>query len=319
MNVLVTGATGFVGSRLVAALRAMTDHDVTVLVRDADDYEPPDDGITVAEGDVLEEGSFEDALEGIDVAYYLIHTMGSGDEDLIAQDRRAARNFERAATDADVERIVYLSGLGNEDERLSEHLASRRLVESELQAGSAEVTVLRAAIIIGGESASFRIVRQLAKRLPVMVTPRWVHVDCQPIAIDDVIAYLLAVLERPETAGGTYEIGGPDVLTYGEMLRTTARIARGWEPVIVPVPVLTPTLSAYWVDLVTDVDSQVAHRLIEGMVNPVVVEDDRLRELVGVDPTSFEDAVRSALAEEITLDGDTLESGLPDEGRPLEE
>jgi uncharacterized protein YbjT (DUF2867 family) len=319
MNVLVTGATGFVGSRLVAALAELTDHDVRVLVRDADDYAPPDESIDVAEGDVLEEGSFEDALEGIDAAYYLIHTMGSGGDDLIERDRRAARNFERAATDAGIARIIYLSGLGNEDEELSEHLASRRLVESELQAGSAEVTVLRAAIIIGDNSASFRIVNQLAKRLPVMITPRWVRVDCQPIAIDDVIAYLLAVLERPETAGETYEIGGPDVLTYGEMLRTTAKIMTGREPLIVPVPVLTPTLSAYWVDLVTDVDPKVAHRLIEGMVNPVVVDDDRLQKLVGVDPTPFDIAVRRALEDPTVLDGDTLASGLPSEQPPLDE
>jgi uncharacterized protein YbjT (DUF2867 family) len=316
MNVLVTGATGFVGSRLVAALRANTGHDVTVLVRDADEYDPPDGDVTVAEGDVLEEGSFEDALADIDLAYYLIHTMGGGG-DFVERDRRAAENFEAAATDADLERIVYLSGLGEEEDDLSPHLESRRQVESVLQEGSADVTVLRAAIIIGTESASFRIVRQLATRLPVMITPRWVRVDCQPIAIDDVIAYLVAVLERPDAAGETYEIGGPEVLTYQEMLRTTASVAVGREPLIVPVPVLTPTLSAYWVRLVTDVSGDVAHPLIEGMQNPVVVDDDRLQRRVGLELTSYEDAVRRTLREGTAVDQETVVSGLPDESEPL--
>lgn len=317
MNVLVTGATGFVGSRLVGALRENTDHEVTVLVRDADSYDPPDDGVVVAEGDVLEEGSFEEALTDVDVAYYLIHTMRDND-DFVERDRRAARNFERAATEAGLDRIIYLSGLGHDGDELSDHLASRHMVESVLGAGSADVTVLRAAIIIGADSASFRLVHQLATRLPVMVTPRWVHVDCQPIAVDDVIAYLLAVLERADTAGEIYEIGGPDVLTYREMLTTTATIATGREPLIVPVPVLTPQLSAYWVDLVTDVPASVAHPLIQGMQNAVVVDDDRLQRLVGLESTPFETAVRRALDEDPVRDDRAIAGVLPDESRNLE-
>ncbi|SFC27654.1 Uncharacterized conserved protein YbjT, contains NAD(P)-binding and DUF2867 domains [Halobiforma haloterrestris] len=293
MHVLVTGATGFVGGRLVDALRSTTDHDVTVLVRDADAYDPPD-GVAVVEGDVLEPGSFESALADVDAAYYLIHAMGAAGN-FVERDRRAARNFERAASDAGVERVIYLSGLGSESETLSSHLESRREVETLLAAGTPDVTVLRAAIIVGDGSASFRLVRQLATRLPVMITPQWVQTDCQPIAIDDVVAYCLAVLERPETAGETYEIGGPDVVTYRELLTTTAELATGRPPRIVAVPVLSPRLSAYWVGLVTDVPSAVARPLIEGVRNRVVVTDDRLQELVGLERTPLEEAVARAL------------------------
>lgn len=295
MNILVTGASGFVGRRLVAALGDTTEHDVTVLVRDERAYDSPD-GVTVVEGDVLDPGSFEASLDGVDVAYYLIHAMGERG-DFADRDRRAAQHFERAATAASVDRIVYLSGLGDDGDDLSPHLASRRAVESTLADGAADVTVLRAAIIVGAESASFRMIVQLATRLPIMVTPQWVHIACQPIAITDVIAYLLAVLELPETAGDVYEIGGPEVLTYRELLTTTAEIATGRRPIIVPVPVLSPRLSAYWVDLVTDVPAELAHPLIEGVRNPVVVADDRLEELVDIDRTPFEIAVRRAIAD----------------------
>ncbi|MGM0387557.1 MAG: NAD(P)H-binding protein [Natrinema limicola] len=296
MRVLVTGATGFVGRRLVAALLAETTHDVTVLVRDAASYDPPA-GVTVVEGDVLEPGSFEAALADTDVAYYLIHAMGASG-DFAERDRRAARSFERAASEAGIERVIYLSGLGNEGDTLSSHLASRREVETLLRAGSADVTVLRAAIIIGDGSASFRLIYQLATRLPVMITPQWVDTDCQPIAIDDVIAYCLAVLEQPETAGETYEIGGPDVLTYREMLLQTAEIATGRRPLIIAVPVLSPRLSSHWVGLITDVPKEVAYPLIEGVRNRVVVTDDRLEQLVELELTPFAVAVRRAVGAE---------------------
>ncbi|ELZ19019.1 NAD(P)H-binding protein [Natrinema limicola] len=296
MRVLVTGATGFVGRRLVAALLAETTHDVTVLVRDAASYDPPA-GVTVVEGDVLKPGSFEAALADTDVAYYLIHAMGASG-DFAERDRRAARNFERAASEAGIERVIYLSGLGNEGDTLSSHLASRREVETLLRAGSADVTVLRAAIIIGDGSASFRLIYQLATRLPVMITPQWVDTDCQPIAIDDVIAYCLAVLEQPETAGETYEIGGPDVLTYREMLLQTAEIATGRRPLIIAVPVLSPRLSSHWVGLITDVPKEVAYPLIEGVRNRVVVTDDRLEQLVELELTPFAVAVRRAVGAE---------------------
>ena len=292
MEVLVTGATGFVGERLVPALLE-GGHDVAVLVRDSTSYDPPE-GVTVFEGDVLEPGSFDDALEGVEAAYYLIHAMGGG-AGFEERDRQGAHNFARAADSAGVDRVVYLSGLGVDGDDLSAHLRSRRKVEAVLAEGEYDLTVLRAAIIVGDGSASFRMVRQLASRLPVMITPRWVSTRVQPIAISDVIAYLVGVLDTPETAGRTYEIGGPEVLTYREMLAETGELLSGREPIIVPVPVLTPRLSAYWVDLVPDVPSGVAYPLIDGMATDVVVTDDRIRSLVPVELTAFETAVRRAL------------------------
>ncbi|GCF13566.1 NADH-binding protein [Haloarcula mannanilytica] len=294
MHVLVTGATGFVGSHLVPALLA-AGHSVRALVRDPSEYDPPD-GVDIATGDLLDAGSFDTALADIDVAYYLVHSMRAGD-DYAERDRRAARNFRRAADDAGVDRVIYLGGLGEEDETLSEHLRSRREVEFILRDGEYDLTTFRAAIIIGAGSASFRMIRALATRLPVLVTPRWVRTDCHPIAIDDVIAYLVSVLDMPETAGETYEIGGPEVLTYAEILKRTGQVMGTGEPKIVPIPVLTPRLSAYWVGLLTDVPSSVARPLIHGLKTPVVADTEAAREQFAVDLTPFADAVRLALNE----------------------
>lgn len=291
MNILVTGATGFVGTALVPAL-VSADHAVTAMTRDASSYEPPD-GASVVEGDLLEPSTLEGAFEDIDVAYYLVHSLQAG-EAFAERDREAARNFVRAASDVGVERVIYLGGLGETGEELSEHLRSRREVEAVLAEGEYALTTLRAAIIIGQGSASFTMIRQLAGRLPVMVTPQWVRTECQPIAIRDVIAYLTGVLDVPETAGETFEIGGPDVLTYEAVLRRTAN-QLGNQPLIIPVPVLTPALSVYWVDLVTDVPKTVAHPLVYGLKNPVVVTDDRIRNLVPVELTPFDEAVADAL------------------------
>ncbi|SDX76568.1 NAD(P)H-binding protein [Halobellus clavatus] len=291
MDVLVTGATGFVGSRLVPALLD-AGHEVTALVRDAGGYDAPD-GVRVVEGDLLEPGSFDAALD-VEAAYYLVHSMRSG-ADFEARDRRAAENFAQAAGDHGVERVVYLGGLGEERDRLSEHLRSRREVERILEAGAYDLTTLRAAILIGSGSASFEMIRQLSSRLPVMVTPRWVDTECQPIFVDDAIEYLVGVLSVPETADETYEIGGPDVLTYREiLLRVGAR--RGRRPTVLPVPVLSTRLSSLWIGLVTDVPTAVARPLIDGLRNPVVVRDHGIESLIDVDLTPFDEAVDRALA-----------------------
>lgn len=311
MRVLVTGATGFVGGQLVPELLA-AGHDLTVLVRDADRYEPPDDAIDVVEGDLLDPDSLSAADFDVEAAYYLVHSMQTGD-DFAQRDRRAARNFVDLADAAGFDRIIYLGGLGEEGEQLSAHLRSRREVEAVLAEAEAPLTTLRAAIIIGAGSASFEMVRQLAGRLPVMITPRWVNTRCQPIAIDDVLAYLVGILDHPETAGDTYEIGGPDVLTYADILRQTASLM-GHSLWIIPVPVLTPRLSSYWVGLVTDVPAGVARPLIDGLRNPVVVTDDRLQELLEIDRTPFKPAVERALArtnEEAAAEEETAAGAAP--------
>jgi uncharacterized protein YbjT (DUF2867 family) len=293
VRVLVTGATGFVGRRLVPALSARG-HEVTALVRDAGAYDAPP-GVRVVEGDLLAPGTFDAALD-VDAAYYLVHSMGAG-EGFEARDRRAAANFAAAADEAGVARVVYLSGLGDDDDALSPHLRSRREVERVLAGGAYDLTTLRAGVVVGRGSASFEVVRQLAAHLPVMATPRWVRTDCQPVAVDDVVAYLVGVLDAPETAGETYDLGGPEVMTYEEALRRTGR-QLGREPVIVPLPVLSPELSVRWIELVTDVPPALVRPLVAGLRNPVVARDDRIRDVVAVEPTPFAVAVARALAPE---------------------
>ncbi|MEF8883199.1 MAG: NAD(P)H-binding protein [Halapricum sp.] len=293
MRVLVTGATGFVGSNLVPSLLD-TGHDVVAMTRDADRYDPPD-GVEVVEGDLLEAETLAGAFDGVDAAYYLVHSLQTGG-DFEERDRTAATNFSAAASSAGVDRVIYLGGLGETGDDLSPHLRSRQEVEELLGRGSYELTTLRAAIIVGAGSISFQMVRQLVSKLPVMIAPRWVYTECQPIAIDDVVSYLVGVLDEPETAGGTYEIGGPEVLTYKEMLVRTGE-AMDKRPLVVPVPVLSPKLSSYWVDLVTDVPRSISHPLILGLKNPVVVTDETIDQYVPVERTPFGDAVERALAE----------------------
>ena len=297
MRVLVTGATGFVGSRLIPALLDRG-HEVVALVRDADGYTPPQ-GVHVVEGDLLEPDTLPPAFEvdgdPVDAAYYLVHSMdgGPGYEE---RDRNCARNFIDAASAAGVDRVVYLGGLGEDREELSEHLQSRREVERILGTGDPALTTFRAAIIVGAGSASFEVIYGLASRLPVMTTPKWVDTLCQPIAIDDVVGYLLGALEAPATAGDTFEIGGPNVLTYAEILRQTRR-QLGHKLWIIRVPVLSPELSAKWLRLVTDVNPYLARSLVEGLRNTVIVEDDRIREFAPIELTPFELGVARALTE----------------------
>jgi uncharacterized protein YbjT (DUF2867 family) len=297
VRVLVTGATGFIGSRLVPTLQARG-HDVAVLTRDSEGYDGVAD--TVYEGNVLEAGSFEHALADIDAVYYLIHSMGTGGE-FAERDRRGAHNFQRAASREGIERVVYLSGLGDERVDLSNHLRSRREVERILSEGEFDLTTLRAAVIIGADNPSFDIVRQLAERLPMMLTPRWVRVDCQPIAVEDVVAYLAGVLEAPETAGNTYDIGGPKRLTYEEFLERTADVADS-RAFVVPVPVLTPRLSTYWVELVTDVPREYVRPLINGLKNEVTADDADVRERLPIPLTPYGTAIERTLGAEADRD-----------------
>lgn len=238
------------------------------------------DGVEVAAVDLEDRAAVTAALRGCGAAYYLVHAMRSAGRDYAARDRAIAQVMAGACADAGVERLVYLGGLGRDSGRLSEHLASRREVEQQLADGPVPLTVFRAAMIIGSGSASFEILRYLTERLPVMLTPRWVHTECQPIAIRNVLHYLVACLGTPATAGRTLEIGGPDVLSYADLVRALAEVRGLPARRIVPVPVVTPRLSALWIHLVTPVDAAIARPLAEGLRNRVVVEDDAAQRLM---------------------------------------
>jgi uncharacterized protein YbjT (DUF2867 family) len=295
--ILVTGATGYIGGRLVPQLLSKG-YRVRCLARDPERLRGRDwtGQVEVVAGDVLDRGSLGPALAGCEAAYYLVHSMAGGEGSFCERDLRAARNFASAAAEAGLERIIYLGGLGRRSERLSKHLTSRHEVGDVLRGGPVPATELRAAMIIGSGSASFEMLRALVSRLPAMVCPRWVTNRTQPIAIRSVLAYLTGCLEHPATAGQVLDIGGPDVLTYKEMMERFAAIT-GRRRLILVVPVLTPRLSAYWANLVTPVPAAVAFPIIEGLKSETVCEDDRITAMVPVEPVSFEEAVRSALEE----------------------
>jgi uncharacterized protein YbjT (DUF2867 family) len=288
--VLVAGASGFVGRRLGRAL-VEKGYDVRAMTRHPDTYDGPGDPVF---GDALDAESLRTALDGCGSAYYLVHSLASADFE--ERDARAARTFGDAAAEAGVEQIVYLGGLGADFDTLSPHLRSRREVEGLLGGGGVPVTALRAGIIVGDQGLSWEITRQLVEHLPAMVTPRWVSTRTQPIAVDDVVAYLIGVLERPDAIGKVFEIGGPEVLRYSTMLKRVAGV-EGRSLLLLPVPLLSPRLSSYWLALVTDVDTDAGRTLIDSMSTEVVVGDDSIREIVPIELTSYDDAVRQALAE----------------------
>lgn len=291
--VLVTGATGFIGKRLVRHLLA-EGYRIRCLVRRAD--APLPEGVERAVGDLLEPSGLDAAFAGIDTAYYLVHSMGGGRAGFERRDREAAENFVAAGNRSGLRRAIYLGGLGETGDNLSEHLASRLEVAAILQKGSFKTTFLRAAVIVGAGGASFEMVRSLVERLPVMITPRWVSTRCQPIAVGDVIRYLAGSLRDERTTGETFDIGGPDILTYREMMERFGRVENKIT-MIISLPVLTPKLSSYWVGFVTPVRPSIAIPLIEGLRNEVVCRDNRIRELIPFPPTPYDEAVKIALAE----------------------
>jgi uncharacterized protein YbjT (DUF2867 family) len=253
------------------------------------------------EGDVFDPGTLDGALQGVDVAYYLVHSLD--DDDFVRKDAEAATAFGKAAKDAGVRQIIYLGGLGEDDGNLSPHLRSRRQVETLLGEAGVPVTVLRAAIVVGHGGISWEITRQLVKNLPAMVAPHWVGTKTQPISLRDVIRYLVGVLDNPDAMDRVFEIGGNEVLTYRDMLRRAAKIQNGRDVPIVVVPVLTPQLSSQWLALVTDVDARTGRNLIESMDNEVVVQDDSIREVVPFEPMGYDDMVREALADRLRDQG----------------
>jgi uncharacterized protein YbjT (DUF2867 family) len=292
MRILIVGASGYIGGRLVPLLRARG-HELVLMSRDARPLAARFPEATVVASDLLDPSTLPAALEGVEVAYYLAHSMGAGERGFAERDRLAACNFAQAAERAGVLRIVYLGGLGDDSADLSHHLASRHETGAELAAHGVPVTEFRAAVIIGSGSASFEILRHLTERLPVMITPRWVGTRCQPIGVSDVLDYLVATLDHPEVAG-VVEIGGPDVLSYGDMMRTYARL-RGLRRLMIPVPVLTPRLSSYWVNLVSPVPAGIARPLIEGLRNEVVVRDPGPASAFAIRPQPYVEALQRAI------------------------
>ena len=290
MRVLVAGASGFVGGRLCPALES-AGHEVLAMTRHPAKYRGAGKAVR---GDVADVGSLRDALKGVEAAYYLVHSLDSAD--FKRRDADAARAFARAAADAGLRRIVYLGGLGDDADALSDHLASRREVERLLGETGVPVTVLRAGIVVGHGGTSWELTRQLVEHLPAMVTPRWVGTRTQPIAIADVVRYLVGVLDHPEAAGRTFDIGGPEVLAYRDMLQRVAAI-EGRPLLILPVPLLSPRLSSYWLSLVTDIDVTTGRALIDSMTNEVVVRDDAIRRIVEFEPMGYDEAVLQALGE----------------------
>jgi uncharacterized protein YbjT (DUF2867 family) len=294
MRVLITGATGAIGGRVAHALRD-GGHDVRVLVRDA---RRAPAGFDVHEGDMLDPASLRGAGRGVDLAYYLIHSMGRGaDGDFEERERRSAHAFADMARDEGVGRVVYLGGLGGEDSE-SPHLRSRHETAETLRAEGPPLTYFRAAMVVGAESESYRTLRYLVERLPAMVTPAWIDTPTQPIGIDDAVAYLSGAADVAESAGREVQIGGPDVVTYGEALDVMADVLGRRRRPKLSVPLLTPWLSSLWIGLVTPVDAGVARPLIEGLSTETVVTDARpATELFPrVSPSSFREALRRAYA-----------------------
>jgi uncharacterized protein YbjT (DUF2867 family) len=307
--ILVTGVTGYIGGRLVPLLLE-AGYRVRVLARDVTRLgdRPWLAQVEVSEGDVLKPETLENAMGGVSAAYYLIHSM-MDTSDFHQRDLTAALNFGQAARVAGVKRILYLGGLGDPDADLSQHLSSRQQTGDVLRQSGVPITEFRAAIIVGSGSVSFEMIRYLTERLPVMICPKWVYTQVQPIAIRNVLEYLVVALDTPESAGKIIEIGGSDVLTYGGMMRDYAQV-RGLRRYLIPVPVLTPRLSSHWVHWMTPIPSQIARPLIDGLQNEVVVRDDQAKKLFPqIQPLDYKTSVQLALDR---LDASQIESSWSD-------
>ena len=287
MRVTVFGATGVVGRALVPLIAG--EHDVVAVSRRPDE---PRAGIRCVEADAISGEGVSEALEEADVVYYLVHSLGA--RNFERQDREAAENVSRQAAQAGVQQIVYLGGLGGDSRDASPHLRSRQETGERLGADGVPVTTLRAAMVIGKGSAAFETILGLVKRLPVMITPSWVSTPTQPIALGDIARYLAGVCGNDATIGEGFDAGGAEIMTYRQMIERIAQLL-GRRPRIIEVPVLTPALSALWLELVTPVNASVARPLVEGLRNPTVAREERLRKLLPFKLTSFDKAARQAL------------------------
>lgn len=295
MKILITGATGYVGGQLLPRL-VDGGHEVTCMVRDSSHLGPSLEGTRTVEADALIPASLPAAMRGIEVAYYLIHSMGGGQAGFEERDRRAAQNFSTEAKRAGVQRIIYLGGLTSQNSPVSDHLKSRQETGEVLREFGPAVTEFRAGIVVGNGSISFEIIRYLTERLPVMICPRWVMTRTQPIAIDDVLDYLVAALDTFESVGEIVEIGGASIETYRSMMLTYARI-RGLKRWLLRVPVLTPRLSSYWLNLVTPIPAAITRPLIEGLRTEVVCTSDKAAMFFpGIVPMRYAAAVEAAFS-----------------------
>ncbi|MGB7556556.1 MAG: SDR family oxidoreductase [Candidatus Korobacteraceae bacterium] len=294
----IAGVTGYIGGRLAPRLLEHG-YSIRCLVRSPAKVQnrqwATDPNVEIRQVNLEDEASLTRDLEGCEAAFYLVHSMMSAGSDYAEHDHQLAATFARAARNAGVKRIIYLGGLGETGPDLSEHLASRREVEEALASTGVPVTVLRAAMIIGSGSASFEILRYLVERLPVMVTPKWVSTPCQPIAVRNVIGYLVGVLAVPETAGGIFDIGGPDVFCYRDIMSIMAEELGLRRRLVIPVPILTPRLSSYWIQLITPLSNTIASPLAEGLKNPVVCRENRIIGLVPQELLGVREAIHSAL------------------------
>lgn len=291
MNILIVGSTGFVGSHLIKQLD-LKNHNVTAFSRSATEDQFPDN-VDVFNGDLSDPTSIEGLCDGIDVAYYLIHSLTS--KNFKEKDRRLANRFKDIASESNVDRVIYLSGISGEQEDLSDHLKSRQEVESILFKGTYDTTVLRAAVIIGAESASFRMIDDVTDRLPVMVVPKWVQTPSNPIYIKDVVNYLVEVLNYNTTRDNIYDIGCDKVWNYKELIEETSKI-KGKNIKIYSVPVMTPELSSYWLRFTTDVQYPIAKSLVKGMKNPVTVDPEiNLNNIIDIDITPIKESIRKTI------------------------
>lgn len=307
-RIAIAGATGYIGGRLAPRLLA-DGYAVRCLVRSPGKLAgrpwAADPRVEIRQASLEDARSLAENLVGCDAAFYLVHSMTSAGAEYAQRDRHLALQFASAARQAEVGRIIYLGGLGETGPDLSEHLSSRREVEEALASTGVPVTVLRAAMIIGSGSASFEILRYLVERLPVMITPKWVSTPCQPIAVRNVIGYLAGVLSQPATIGRVFDIGGPEVLCYRDIMRIMAEelgLRRRW---IIPVPVLTPRLSSYWIHLITPLSHDIARPLAEGLKNPVVCRENRITTLIPQELLSVREAIRAALCKVAQHDVET--------------
>ena len=298
VRVLVTGANGYIGMRLIQALLE-ADHEITAVVRDRRRFPVANFGenearLRVVEADWLDAATLRNLPRSVDAAYYLIHSMGSGG-DFARMEETCAANFSDAAKAHEWKRIIYLGGLAADEGPLSEHLSSRRRVEEILCRSDVPLTALRASIIVGSGSASFEIIRDLAEKLPVLITPRWVHTHCQPIAIRNVLDYLTAILEHPETARASYDIGGPEVMSYLDLIKGYCDV-RGLKRVFIPTRLLSPRLSSGWLCLLTSTSFPLARSLVDSLTHETVCHDFEIRGIVPLELLSYREAVERALA-----------------------